>query len=243
VTAPRRLIVNADDFGQSPGVNRGVVRAHEDGIVTAATLMVRWAAAEKAAAYARTHPALSLGLHLDLGEWEYAGGEWRARYEVVDTHDGEAVEGEVARQLETFGRLVGRGPTHLDSHQHVHRHEPVRSALRRAGRRLGVPVRHYDAGIHHRGDFYGQDGRGQPYPDAITVDRLVDLLESLPPGVTELGCHPGNPECLDSTYGAERAAEVATLCDPRVRTALGRLGIRLCSFADLAEPLVGAGAE
>jgi predicted glycoside hydrolase/deacetylase ChbG (UPF0249 family) len=243
MTGGRRLIVNADDFGQSAGVNRGVVRAHEHGIVTAATLMVRWAAAEEAAAYARAHPRLSVGLHLDLGEWEYAAGEWRARYEVVDTHDGDAVEAEVARQLEAFRRLVGRDPCHLDSHQHVHRKEPVRSALRRAGRRLGVPVRHYDPGIHHRGDFYGQNGRGRPYPGAITVDGLVDLLETLPEGVTELGCHPGGPDGLHSTYCSERATEVATLCDPRVRTALGRLGIQLASFTGLAAPMVGTGAE
>ena len=51
----RRLIVNADDFGRTDGVNRGIITAHERGIVTAATLMVRWPAAVRAGAYAR-HP-------------------------------------------------------------------------------------------------------------------------------------------------------------------------------------------
>ena len=63
------LIVNADDFGQSPGVNRGVIAAHERGVVTSTSLMVRWPSAAAAAAYAREHPALSVGLHVDLGEW------------------------------------------------------------------------------------------------------------------------------------------------------------------------------
>jgi predicted glycoside hydrolase/deacetylase ChbG (UPF0249 family) len=49
----RYLIVNADDFGQSHGVNRGVIEAFENGIVTSASLMVRWPAAVEAAAYAR----------------------------------------------------------------------------------------------------------------------------------------------------------------------------------------------
>ena len=235
MTAERGLIVNADDFGQSSGVNRGVARAHEEGIVTSATLMVRWPAAEEAAAYALAHPALSVGLHLDLGEWEHADGEWRARYEVVDPNDHEAVEAEVAAQVDEFRRLLGRHPTHLDSHQHVHRQEPVRSALRRAGDRLGIPVRQASDAVRYRGDFYGQDGRGWPVPDAITVDALVALLESLPEGVTELGCHPGEPDGLDSTYRTERATEVATLCDPRVRSAVGRLGLRLHSFADLVK--------
>jgi predicted glycoside hydrolase/deacetylase ChbG (UPF0249 family) len=231
----RWLVVNADDFGQSPGVNRGVARAHEGGIVTSATLMVRWPAAEEAAAYARTNPALSVGLHLDLGEWEYADGEWRARYEVVDDEDGDAVEAEVGRQLGAFRRMLGRDATHLDSHQHVHRQEPVRSALRRAGDRLGVPVRHQHPHVRYRGDFYGQDARGWPVPDAITVDALVGVLENLPEGVTELGCHPGEVDGLDSTYRTERETEVATLCDPRVSAAVRRLGIHLCSFADLLQ--------
>lgn len=48
------MIVNADDFGLSPGVNRGIIQAHEHGIVTSASLMVRRAAAYQAAQYART---------------------------------------------------------------------------------------------------------------------------------------------------------------------------------------------
>lgn len=234
MTADRFLIVNADDFGQSPGINRGVIRAHQHGIVTSATLMVRWPAAEEAAAYAREHPDLSVGLHLDLGEWEYVDGEWRARYDVVDTADPSAVEAEVVRQLDAFRRLLGRHPTHLDSHQHVHRQEPVRSALRRAGEQLDVPVRHLTTCVHYRGDFYGQDGRGWPVPEAITVEALVGLVSGLSAGVTELGCHPGEPENLASTYRLERAVEVDALCDPRVRVAIAECGIRLRSFAGLA---------
>jgi predicted glycoside hydrolase/deacetylase ChbG (UPF0249 family) len=232
VRAPRVLIVNADDFGQSPGINRGVVRSHEDGIVTAATLMVRWPAAEEAAAYARRRPDLNVGLHFDLGEWEYADGDWRARYEVVDVDDREAVEKELARQLDAFRRLLGRDPTHLDSHQHVHRHEPARSAVRQAGRRLGIPVRHDSPHVRYMGDFYGQDGRGWPVPDAITADGLLGLLERLDGGVTEIGCHPAEPDDppLDSTYRDERLVELETLCDGRVRDAVDRLGIRLASF-------------
>ena len=62
----RYLIVNADDFGQSTGINKGVIQAHEEGIVTSASLMVRWPAAPEAAAYARNRPGLSVGLHVDL---------------------------------------------------------------------------------------------------------------------------------------------------------------------------------
>src|SRR5918994_7702206 len=63
------LIVNADDFGYTRGVNRGIVEAHEHGIVTSASLMVKQRAAEEAAAYARSHTQLSLGLHIELRRW------------------------------------------------------------------------------------------------------------------------------------------------------------------------------
>src|SRR4051794_21157272 len=121
MAAGRYLIVNADDFGRSPGVNRGIVRAHEHGIVTSASLMVRWPAAAEAAGYGRPRPGLSLGLHVDLGEWSLCGADWQPVYEVVDSDNPGAVAAEVGRQLAAFRSLVGRDPTHLDSHQHVHR--------------------------------------------------------------------------------------------------------------------------
>src|SRR5581483_3290402 len=130
MTAERLLIVNADDFGQSPGITRGVIEAAERGIVTSASLMVRWPAAVEAAAFARARPGFSLGLHLDLGEWRYRDGAWSPIYRVVPAEDAAAVAAEVARQWDRFIALAGRPPTHLDSHQHVHRDEPLRSILR-----------------------------------------------------------------------------------------------------------------
>src|SRR5437867_779392 len=98
----RYLIVNADDFGQSRGVNQGIIEAHEHGIVTSASLMVRWPAACEAAAYGREHCELSVGLHLDLGEWAYREDAWVPLYEVVDLDDASAVAEEVSRQLSSF---------------------------------------------------------------------------------------------------------------------------------------------
>src|SRR3954465_4438787 len=92
----RRLIVNADDFGLSHGVNAGIIQAHEHGIVTSASLMVRAsaAAAQEAANYAKRRPQLSVGLHVDIGEWAVVAGEWRPLYEVVSADDPVAVDAE-----------------------------------------------------------------------------------------------------------------------------------------------------
>jgi predicted glycoside hydrolase/deacetylase ChbG (UPF0249 family) len=228
----RILVVNADDFGRSPGINRGIARTHEQGIVTSASLMVRYEAAAEAAAYARMHPALGIGLHVDLGEWVYREDEWQP-LDVFPAEDGGAVRAEVERQLDDFRRLVGAEPTHLDTHQHVHRVEPAKSVLRELGARLGVPVRELTPQVTNCGSFYGQTPTGDPLPTGITPEALIDLIESLAAGVTELGCHPGEPDDYPSQYHAERAVEVETLCDPRVRAAIDRAGIELRSFRDL----------
>jgi len=230
----RILIVNADDLGLSGGVNRGIARAHDEGIVTSASAMVRRDAIEEAAVLARARPALSVGLHVDLSEWVYRDGEWAPLYEVVAGEDRAAVEAEVAAQLASFLSVFGRPPTHLDSHQHRHLEEPVRSVVVETGARLGVPVRECTPRIQYRGDFYGQSGRGEPVPQAITVDALLGLLGSLPNGVTELGCHPATEAEEGSSYSSERPLELEALCDSRVRAAVREGGIELRSFATLA---------
>jgi predicted glycoside hydrolase/deacetylase ChbG (UPF0249 family) len=232
----RLLVVNADDFGRSRSVNAGVIAAHERGIVTSASLMVRWPAAREAADYARERPQLGLGLHLDLGEWVYAKGTWAPLYEVVSMDDDAAVRDEISRQVDRFRELTGRDPTHVDSHQHVHRREPVRAPTLELARALSVPLRGCTPGIRYRGEFYGQCEDGTPLPDAIAVVSLVRLLSGLDLGTTELGCHPGAANDLEAAYAEERAREVEALCHPTVAKAIDRERIKLVSFAEVAGP-------
>ena len=234
MTDRRYLIVNADDFGQSAGVNRGIIEAHEGGIVSSASLMVRWPAARQAAIYASHHASLSLGLHFDCGEWRYRNESWSKVYEVVPEDDWKAVKQEAWRQLAEFRRLTGANPTHVDSHQHIHRRSALESIFLDMAGDLNVPLRSYAPNIRYYGSFYGQDKTGTSLPELIRVDALIRTLEQLPPGFTELGCHPGYAHGLDSMYRRERAIEVDTLCDPEVRRALDRNGIELRTFRDLA---------
>jgi predicted glycoside hydrolase/deacetylase ChbG (UPF0249 family) len=238
----RNLIVNGDDFGRSDGVNRGVIQAHESGILTSASIMVRWPASDHAVAYALAHPDLSVGIHLDLGEWYQGPDGWEPVYEVVPLAHEEGVRDEIARQLGRFHKLMGRSPTHIDSHQHVHREEPVASIAAEFGRRLSCPVRHIAPGISYCGDFYGQSQDGSSMPDAISTESLIRLLDRLPPGITELACHPGQEDDLDSVYALERRTELRALCDPVVRDALNRSGIALIAFNQLLQ-VPGKGAE
>jgi len=231
----RALIVNADDFGQSAGINRGIIEAYERGIVTSTSLMVRWPASPAAATYARACPSLSTGLHLDLGESVFEHGAWRKLYERVDTTDPLAVEREVRFQLERCRDLLGKDPTHLDSHQHVHRDEPVRSIVLRLTDEIGVPVRHCSPSIRYCGDFYGQTAKGQALPEAIEISSLTRLLRALPEGVTEMACHPGYAEDLESMYREERLQELRTLSATEIRQVLAVERIALISFSTLPQ--------
>jgi predicted glycoside hydrolase/deacetylase ChbG (UPF0249 family) len=229
--APRYLIVNGDDFGLSQGINQGIAAAHEHGILTSASLMVRWPATAGACAYARLHPSLSVGLHLDLGEWAFKDGGWQPAYHVVPLEDSEAVAQEITRQLHQFHDLMGRAPTHLDSHQHVHQTEPVRSLLLQAAREQKIVLRNNSEAVRYCGDFYGQSDKGYAYPEGISVASLIRVLKNLPAGVTELGCHPAKRADMDGMYRHERAVECETLCHPDIRATITAEAISLCSFS------------
>lgn len=232
MSGKRLLIVNADDLGLSPGVNAGIAEAHERGIVTSASLMVRAPAAAEALASAGAYPELAVGLHLDVAEWQYEDGEWRVNYERCSPEDAAAVEAECRGQLAAFRELAGCDPSHLDSHQHTHMSEPVASVAAGLAAELDVPLR--ARGIRYEGGFYGQTGRGEPYPAGIEAGHLVELIEALPPGRTELGCHPAIGDDTGSPYAAEREQELRALCAAQVKTALEREKVELRSFAQIS---------
>jgi chitin disaccharide deacetylase len=213
----RYLIVNADDFGASPGSNRGIVTAHRDGIVTSTSLMVDTPWSEDAAALAASVPDLSIGVHLDLD-----------RVTAAD------IAGELARQTDRFERLMGAPPTHLDSHHDRHSDPELLPEALRFARARGLPLRGHSA-VHTCSKFYGQWG-GATHFEQIGVPGLERVLAAgTRDGVTELSCHPGYPDAaLHSSYLVEREIELRTLCDPAARQVLAALELQLISFRDLA---------
>ncbi len=211
----RTLIVNADDFGLSEAVSRGILEAHREGVLTSTSLMVERPAAAEAARLARSAPKLCVGLHLELDGLEDAAAE-------------DALQG----QLRRFEELLGRPPTHIDSHHDVHRDPRVFPRVLETARPLGVPVRGGSA-ARCLTRFYGQWG-GAYHPEQVGVESLLGMLDELEAGWTELVCHPGHADAeLRSSYVDAREWELRTLCDPRVREAIERAGIRLLGFDQL----------
>jgi predicted glycoside hydrolase/deacetylase ChbG (UPF0249 family) len=222
----KQLIVNADDLGASSGINRGIVEAHTDGIVTSASYMVYGRAADEAVVLAREHPGLAIGLHWDV---------WGEGEREFDLRDVAAARDEFHRQLELFEKRFERLPTHLDSHQHAHRHEPVRELFRELAAEHQLLLRQ-ESPVRYVGGFYAQWEWGVTDLEHVSVAFLEGLLrEEIEEGWTELGCHPGDwCDDFESIYHThtEREAELRTLTDPRIAATLDAEGIRLRSFAD-----------
>jgi len=151
----RRIVINADDFGLSSGVNRAIAQAHTDGILTSATIMTNMPAAEEALEIAKKLPSLGLGVHLTLTEGRPLSKEESVN--VLTNSDGEfacshsklsllsltlpkvryAIKTEMTAQIRW---LIDRGitPTHLDSHKHVHAFPIIFSMLCQLARKFGI---------------------------------------------------------------------------------------------------------
>jgi len=220
--AARVLIVNADDFGATPGVNRGILEAHAGGIVTSTSLMVEGLAAREAAQASREAPALGIGLHVDLGR--------------TPPLDAAGVRRILLRQAALFELLMGRKPTHLDSHRNSHLHPAALPEFVELARRWGIPLRGHSR-VKLLPSFYGQ-WQGVSHPEQVGVPSLLKMLTRVEPGITELICHPAYVDpALESSYRLEREVERATLCHPDVRRTLTTLDIHLAGFADVSRQI------
>jgi chitin disaccharide deacetylase len=222
----KRLIVNGDDFGAGRGINRGIVEAHRNGILTSASLMVEMPGSDEAARLAAGLPRLSVGLHAVLTGKEGVPA--------VDYDDRQQCRAELQRQLHRFVELTGGSPTHLDSHHNVHRDPRLLPCFLELAAEVHLPLRGHSP-ARYLSAFYGQRDGGETHLEWIEPPALVRILEAdIGPGITELGCHPGYVEGdFRSSYGAERETELRTLCDPSVRRAIAELDIELTDFRAL----------
>jgi hopanoid biosynthesis associated protein HpnK len=154
-SSPRRLIVNADDFGRSASINQAVIRAHREGILTTASLMVNEPACEEAVALARENPTLGVGLHLTLlcGHSalppEQIPGLVNAKGEFTNNPAGagfryffqrslrEPLRREIHAQFQKF-RATRLPLDHVNGHLHLHLHPTVFRILMANSSQLGI---------------------------------------------------------------------------------------------------------
>jgi chitin disaccharide deacetylase len=151
----KELILNADDFGLTPGVNEGIIRGHRDGILTSATLMATGPAFDDAVRQALANPNLGVGCHLVLvggtavappaeipslvdptGKLPESLGMFVAKVSTGKIRPHE-IERELRAQIEKI-REARIEPTHVDTHKHTHAHPIVMEALGRVAKALGI---------------------------------------------------------------------------------------------------------
>jgi predicted glycoside hydrolase/deacetylase ChbG (UPF0249 family) len=248
MSAVKRLVVTADDFGLSPGVVEGIVEAHRLGIVTSTSLMVNAPSAPDAFLEARRLPSLATGLHFVLTFGRPVGPrEPLARLLAEDGRFRGAASGvhrrarpdevreELRAQLRLFEAGCGRPPTHIDGHHHVHLHAGIFRVMIEEAGRLGIPVRSIDDATRERlrlerirtcdrflDGFYGEG--------EVSEEKLAALLESVCEGTSELMCHPSREDAMLpalSGYVAPRYEERVALTSKRVLDAARACRIEL----------------
>ena len=150
----RRIIINADDFGFTSGVNRAIVEAHTRGIVTSSTLMARGPAFSEAVQLAKTLPEISVGCHVVLidGEPALAADKLPSLTRAQEFRDGlrafaaRAITGQLASE-EIFAeasaqirkiQAAGIAVSHVDTHKHTHIFPAILRPLLRAAKECGV---------------------------------------------------------------------------------------------------------
>jgi predicted glycoside hydrolase/deacetylase ChbG (UPF0249 family) len=273
---PRYLIVNADDFGLTEGVSRGIIQAHWEGVVTSTTFMTNFPWAPQMAPLLDEAPDLGVGIHLNLTTGRpllpaaqvpslvtKEGDFCKALLHLVARVDPADVEREWAAQIERGIELLGRRPTHLDTHRYLQGYPAFAEVMIRLAKRYTIPaVRNLYPGPQLRPagrlgslnpanflvDRYilrssqAVTASGLGCPRAILVgdfDRelLLSRLARLEEGVTELVCHPGvvDQQLRSITSLVEqRAVELGALTDPRVRAFIAERGIELVHFGCFA---------
>lgn len=218
----RALIINGDDFGMTPATTSGVIRAFSDGLLTSASLVTNMASSPEAIRFARGHPALDLGIHLNFlrGEpvWPPAhvasllgpDGRFRrtTRAWVTALAMGSIqlqqvlleARAQIRRALDAGVRL-----THLDAERHLHLLPGLTDVVARVAREFAIPVVRrapwYPGAAWKTHTLRRLAWGARPFPGQLipsvapspSWNGYRQALDQLPEGVTELICHPAEP--------------------------------------------------
>nr|WP_145405800.1 carbohydrate deacetylase [Paenibacillus xylanexedens] len=245
----KQLIINADDFGLSPGVNRGIIEAYQAGGISSTTLMVNMPGFTDAVRLARLHPELGVGLHFnltygrpvsDVGLVPSLVQKDGCFHSISENSSRERSEIEIELSAQ-WDRFIASGlyPTHLDAHHHLHQVLPgVYEAMAQLAVQENIPMRR----LQQPHTLSGNPVLIPIQVDQVLLDtydaehglqKLLGYLQHLPQGSTEIMCHPGY---VDETLQAlskltkERESELAVFCNPAVTKTIQALGIRMIHY-------------
>ena len=240
-----KLIINADDFGFSRGVNLGIIDACRQGILTSATMMANMPAARDAAALAKENPELGVGIHFVLTcgrplteapSLVDDAGFFGEKGEYLVQAEEDEIRREFQAQLEAFCSY-GLMPTHIDSYDHIHSHEGVYPVVRELALAYQLPVRRMlpcsektGKGVLKMTDGFLHTFSGE----SLTKEGFLELIDQAAMHAhCELMCRPAylDRDLIDGSPDAkERVRELALLTDPSVREYVEWKDIQLASY-------------
>ena len=228
----RKLIINADDFGYRTDINKGIIYAHKNGLVSSASLFVDREGTNDAVALAKENPSLGLGIHLDLDKFfrvDHGLGVivgWAEDNIVIEN-----IMTETRRQLELFASF-GLKADHLDSHHHAHLNPKVFPVVCKLAVEFNIPViRFFQRYFAELKDF---DVANKIVTESglKKVDHFIEGWYwgnvDEPYVVAELMTHPGYGELW-------REAELAHCCQPQLKQYFITQNVELVRFSDAFE--------
>jgi predicted glycoside hydrolase/deacetylase ChbG (UPF0249 family) len=190
------LIVNADDFGYSFGINKGIIEAHKNGIVTSTTVMVDGIAANEASALIK-YPDLSVGLHFYPKSLDDIAGEFK-------------------RQLDIFISIIGKKPDHIDTHKRNPADEPeIEKVIRDYSIKNNIPVRGFEY-VKLIESFFAENRT----VEEVSIEKLKMAVDEATEQFNEIMCHAGYSDDYlrqASSYNDIRDQELKTLTSPTIK--------------------------
>lgn len=244
------VIINADDLGIWPSVDKGIFDAWTAGVISDCSVFANVTNLSEVLRRANAF-GLPVGVHLNLTHGVPLShprvipglvdseGRFMKRRRWQRPISKDQIRREFAKQLEAV-MSFGVVPSHLDCHHHIQLFMEVQEVMIEMAQRHDLPLRAVDPlmrdsmreeGLrtpdHFTMDFYGASAR---------VETLIELVEECPGGTLEIMCHPGyEDQNMPSSYNEERARELVALTDPRWRTFMAARGIRLIGYGQLNE--------
>ncbi len=240
-----KLIINADDFGYSPGVNYGIIEAYRNGVVKSTTLMVNMNYVDHALKLSEENKYLGIGLHFvltagkpltDARSLVDEKGNFRKGLEYLENYAKiEDVEIELRAQLKKFKEIKGR-PSHIDTHHHVHKVKKVYEIVKKNALEERVPIRTFeqDEKVLSTDGFYGGF-----YKDGVDTDALINILENAKRdgySTFEVMCHPGFIDYelpKKTSYCDKRTYEIEVLKDNKLKKYIRDNNIDLINFKEI----------
>lgn len=196
-----KVIVNADDFGLTKGVNAGIIDAHKNGIVTRTTLMMNGHALDDALRLAKETPSLKVGIHLTLtfghplnksSATELIDDNGKFKYTSIETSltpkEVAQVKNEWHAQIDAF-LDTGLTLDHIDSHHHVHGWEDLKDVVRELSAHYNVPVRCVDT-LKDTPECLLTESLWLNFYKEGVKESLLKELTSLPYRSVEVMVHP-----------------------------------------------------